>query len=451
MKRICLIIFFFLLISLAFPSAQAQKKILINEFEIESTPQSVELINIDEKSIDISGWYIDDNGGTSYFTIPNNMIIYPNTCLVFTANLYLNKSSADMIRLFDRTSPPTSSEAKLIDSFSYNQSPGLGISYIRLPDGTGSWITGQPTLGKFNSTGESCLIIPTTTPTPTSPPFPTELTPTDNQSLNETVVPTTQLTPIPSPTETPSQIPTPTSQISYNNIYLSEAMVYPESGQKEWIEIFNDNDFTAQLNNWYIDDIENGGSSMKSFSITIPEKGYGVFELTSSMFNNDGDSIRLLDFNKSIKDSLEYSTAAIGKTVARITLDSDEVCLQEPSKGLQNTNCLNNSPTAIPSKTPIPTNSIIINPSQLPLIKTITQTTIKTGSIKSKNEFFSMKNLAQDRAGQTNMVLGLASQTLKTYRSPADISARYLIIEYSSFLCLTYSLLTIFAVWLKIK
>ncbi|MBI3366623.1 lamin tail domain-containing protein, partial [Candidatus Roizmanbacteria bacterium] len=117
----------------------ADTTIRINEFFIEPTPQQVEIINTGTQSADISGWYIDDNGGSTYYTIPQSSILYPNACLVFAGDFNLNKSSPDTIRLFNTIAPPTSTNANLIDSFSYKLSSGSGISYLRLPDGTDNW------------------------------------------------------------------------------------------------------------------------------------------------------------------------------------------------------------------------------------------------------------------------------------------------------------------------
>jgi len=44
--------------------------------------QSVELYNTASSSADISSWYIDDAGGTTYFTIPPYTIIPPLSCMV---------------------------------------------------------------------------------------------------------------------------------------------------------------------------------------------------------------------------------------------------------------------------------------------------------------------------------------------------------------------------------
>jgi hypothetical protein len=63
------------------------------------------------------------------------------------------------------------------------------------------------------------------------------------------------------------------------------------------------------------------------------------------MFNNDGDVVRLLDFDKKEKDSFEYKGSQKGKSFGRISLETDDFCLQEPSKNQKNNFCLNPTPT----------------------------------------------------------------------------------------------------------
>ncbi|MBI2051139.1 lamin tail domain-containing protein [Candidatus Roizmanbacteria bacterium] len=169
---------------------------------------------------------------------------------------------------------------------------------MRVADGESPWQTGTASLGRFNLTGASC----TQTPTPTPSPSPTP-----------TQVP--QPTPV---TETPLTFPT------YSNIYISEALVAQDAGQSEWIELYNDNDFTVDLVDWYLDDGEDVGSSPQIFSIEIPKKGYEIFELSSPMFNNSGDTVRLLDFQKQEKDSFSYSKATKGKTLGRTSFAEDK-------------------------------------------------------------------------------------------------------------------------------
>jgi len=166
----------------------------------------------------------------------------------------------------------------------------------------------------------------------------------DEIYFDEYIVPTPipTLTPAQTFFPTPTAYPTPTS-ISYSSIYLSEVMVNPLSGEKEWVEIYNDNDFEVFLNNWYIDDVENAGATPKKFSLTVSPKSYAVIEFSSAIFNNDGDQVRLLDFNKSEKDSFEYSQSMAGKSWGRVDFNSDSWCLQEPTKNQPNGSCLINN------------------------------------------------------------------------------------------------------------
>lgn len=180
----------------------------------------------------------------------------------------------------------------------------------------------------------------------TPPPSPTpcdilSITPTD------TITPSATLIPSPTPTDIP-------------DIELSEVMVDPVSGESEWVEIFNNSSNISHLNNWQIDDIENGGSSPKTFSTDIAGHSYAVIDLTSSMFNNDADSVRLIDNNGALMDRLQYTSSVKGKTIGRSQSDQSIFCLQEPSKNQPNNVCIQPSLSPAPSvtmseNTPTPT------------------------------------------------------------------------------------------------
>ncbi len=396
---ICFAVFIFLF----FPAIaiSSEKQILINEFSIDSSPQQTELINNSSESADISGWYLDDSGGTTYYVIPQNTVLLPHSCYVITTDLNLNKSSSDILRLFDSSAPPTSLSAKIIDSYTYKISPGINNSYYRLPDGDTNWIFGPSSIGKWNFTGENCVIFPSATPTlPTSP----------------TLVPSS----VPIPTN--ESTPTP---VFIENVFISEVMTYPESGESEWIELYNKNDFEIHLINWYIDDIENGGSTPKIFSLTIPAKGYSVFSLSSSLFNNTGDSVRLLDQTKNQRDGFEYEKNEKGKTLGRISLDSDEYCLQIPSKGVQNNECI----------TPTKTQERVSSSSVANIVPT-TMKNFPTIVLRgNKNTFISSPS-----------ILGVSEeiqipQTKKTNQQ----------VKQFSFLSFSYSILTIASIFFKIK
>jgi len=280
--------------------AHATPNVVINEFSIEPE-QTIELLNISAEMIDVSGWHIDDNGGTTYITIPEDSRISPHSCIVIQKNFNLNKSSPDTVRLFDNTAPPTDSSSILIDFYDYEKSPGNGNSLQRNPDGTDIWEAAPSSFGFFNDTNEPCHNLPTGIPTPSIPP-----------------------TLPPSP---------------FKNIFISEAMVAPDSGQSEWVELFNDNDFQVDLSGWYIDDIKDAGASPKMISLSIDPYQYGVFELSTALFNNSGDSVRLLNSNGDEQDTFSYAYSEKGRSWGWRTLKSTLFCTQYPSKGVQNSDC----------------------------------------------------------------------------------------------------------------
>lgn len=416
---------FFLFLIFLYP-VFGEQKVKINEFAIDLSPQQVELINTSSSSADISNWYLDDSGGTTYYSIPQNTYLYPNSCLVFSSDLNLNKSSTDTIRLFDNTYPPTATNASLVDSYAYKSSPGTGKSYFRNPDGENNWISGASTLGQYNLTGQNCIITPTVTPSP----IPT-------LTIAPTITPSPTPT-IPQPTATPLLDPTP--QI-YDNIFISEVMVYPESGQSEWIELYNGNDFSVTLNNWYIDDMENGGATPKQFSQQISEKGYVTITFSSSLFNNDQDNVRLLDFNKIQKDGFEYQNPNQGKSLGRVSFDGETFCEEEPSYGVINTSCI--SPTGT---THAPQSSSVSSTAKTKEVK-------KQDSEKTDNSFntFSIipstyithKSLvsAQNVLGATTIEKKMETQT----ESPKSL------VNHLSFLSFSYSILTIVSVLIRMK
>lgn len=395
----------------------ATNNIFINEIQIEPD-QSIEIINIGQESADISGWYLDDNGGSTYFTIPQNTTLPASSCLVFSSNFNLNKSSSDTARLFDSTAPPTSDLARLIDSHTYSSSPGPNLTFFLLTDYL-SWTSGASTLGKFNTTDTNCIIIPTAMPSQSPSPM-----------LSPTSIPT--LTPSPTPTATP-----------YTDIYISEVMTYPLSGDSEWVELYNNNDVPVFLMNWFIDDGENTGSVPKQFSLTIPSKSYAIYEFSSAIFNNNGDMVRLLDSNKNLKDSFEYSTSEQGKTLGRARLDSDTFCLQEASKTIHNKECIVTtiSSSPITKITPFLTNPVEVGPA----------IQLKIPSSQPLNMVTKKKTFLQPKRGDMYPKAPINSEVLGRANSIKYKLVNNVASEALSLLSVCYSLLSAASIILKMK
>ena len=323
---------FLLLFSLfALPvfGAETVPEIYVNEVQIEPT-QQVEIVNKGVTPVDLSGWFIDDSGGTTYVTIEEGTVILPDSCIVIEGSFNLNKASADTIRLFNTAFPPTSSQAVPADEYSYSASPGEMQSFQRTPDGSSDWIAMAESLGKWNSSLANCQIVSSPTPVP---------------SL--TFSPTVVLT------------PTPTKSPSVTNIRISEVMVYPSSAEPEWIELYNPNNFETVLLNWSVDDIANGGASPKKFTLTIPAKSFGIFELSSGIFNNSGDSVRLLNSDQQLIDSFSYTDSMKEMSIGKTDNFDSAYCFQEPTKGYENESCLAEQKEIIETSSPSPSISEI--------------------------------------------------------------------------------------------
>jgi len=384
----------------------------------------VELYNNENEILDISNYQLLDLAGNKIKISTESASPFGFVSAISSSVL---NNSGDTVYLYKCP------EKQLIDYKTYpNANPT--ISFGRFPDGNENWGICSPTREVSNS---SCAITITPTPnpiivppsftcpTPTSTPQPT-LMPTPILTLTLTIVPTVG-------SENPTPTITPTPQ-SYDNIYISETMINPVTGEKEWLEIYNDNDFLVSLNNWYIDDLKNAGSSPKIFSLEISGKSYGVYNLTSSMFNNDGDNVRLLDFNKNLKDDFEYSKTEQGKTLGRTLFDSDDFCLQEPSKNSVNNPCINLTPTiVILSKTEqinLSPTTIKLTPNKPVPINRLIDTNKIAIPVKTKN---------------VGTVLGTSDEL--TINNPSNKP----LINLLSFLSSFYSLLAIVSILIKNK
>lgn len=322
----------------------------------------IELYNNENKVIELTNYSLTDEAKTQIKITATS--IEPYGFIIVETSSVLN-NGGDTIYLKNNSVE--------IEQVSYTGTFDEKKSFTRCMDGGDSWFI-STTQTKQISNKDVCTTL--LTPTPTNAPTMTPTPPTPSQ-----------LTPTPTPTTIP---------ISHNNIFISEVMPNPEDNNSEWIELYNNNDFEVLLNNWYIDDGKDTGSSPKLFTITIPSHQYVVIELTSSLFNNDGDTVRLLDFNKIEKDSFLYTSTTKGITYGRISFASNEFCEQDPTKGSSNKSCKetepDKTPTPTPSRTPTHTPTNTLSPTQ-PLITPtpllLTQLPIIVDSHRTDNDAIS--------------------------------------------------------------
>jgi cardiolipin synthase len=106
-------------------------------------------------------------------------------------------------------------------------------------------------------------------------------------------------------------------------VVINEVLPAPgEQFDGEWIELFNCGDLAVDIGGWSLDDIPDGGS--KPFLIpngtSVPPEGFLVFynSTTHLAFNNDGDTVRLLDAGGALVDQFSYNSSAYDISWGRV-------------------------------------------------------------------------------------------------------------------------------------
>lgn len=126
----------------------------------------------------------------------------------------------------------------------------------------------------------------------------------------------------------------------FNDIVINEIMYAPESGEPEWVEIYNRTTSAVNINSWKFSD-ESHTVLITNDDISVPGKSFIVLTKDSSVLNyysvpseiiefnlpalnNTGDAVVIKDSLGIIIDSLVYSPdwgGADGKSLERISVD----------------------------------------------------------------------------------------------------------------------------------
>ena len=251
----------------------------------------VEMYNDSSDPVDLKKYSIFDTNGNN--VILNGLILAPYSYSIATSSSVIN-NTGDTLFLKDDTNT-------IVNTVTTPKDLTSAQSYALCDDG---WrVTDKISKNETNTL--ACYSAPTNTPSPTA-------------------------------------ILTPSPVISrssfYSNIYISEALPYPEKNASEWLEIVNQNSFEVNLANWQIDDAE-GGSSRQKISTTIPANSYKRIFLENSMLNNDGDDIRLLDTQNEVVDGVSYVFPQQGQSVSRASFISESMCITTPTPNEANEAC----------------------------------------------------------------------------------------------------------------
>ncbi len=164
-------------------------------------------------------------------------------------------------------------------------------------------------------------------------------------------------------TPTATFTPTLTHTPAPGGLFINEFMPDPAQDwngdtngddNDEWIEIYNANAFSVDLNGWMLDDVADGGSTpfVVSGSTTIAPNGFLIFYRadTNITLNNTNDDVRLLRPDASVADTISYKTSAPNASWSRVPDGANyfsRYCPPTP-------NASNCSVAATPTFTPTP-------------------------------------------------------------------------------------------------
>ena len=242
-------------------SVFAAQNLFINEFlpHPSSGNDWIEIYNPNDAEVSISGYKLNDS--TSQIKEITESTIGPKCFLVLEVSNRLN-NSGDSIYLYDKNGTQQ-------DQQSYSTDPGVDTSWSRHPDG-GSWqVSSALTKGGSNNSLNNC----------------------NQQSASITSQPV--------------------------SIELNEFMPNPSDGN-EWVELRNKNNYASDISGYQVDDIDGGSSPFTLLAGSIiPASGYWVLDLSSAKFNNDTDSIRLLNSSGNVLESFDYSSSSPGVSYAK--------------------------------------------------------------------------------------------------------------------------------------
>lgn len=334
-----LLSFFFIASSVYAKDGIVVNKVYPNSIGTNDSNEYVEVFNNSNSIQNLNGWYFKDDSGTKLKFATTTA----STKTIDTISLSLQKCEKKLF-YFDKKFNNTGDIAQLynadnllIDEFSYSGSFAEDQIAVRNPDASTNIATIKLSEVSDISTSSNCTPVVTTTPppTPTITPTPTlplatpTITPTLTPTITPITTPTPQITSTPVPQATITVTPTPeltrTPQIDYSTWKIRINEVAPNlstktsTGGVEWVEIYNNDDISHDLNNWILKD-KLGNTFKKITSDNYPNSvieshSYFILESTSSILNNSSeDGVYLYSPDDNLQDKFEYTKTVINQS-----------------------------------------------------------------------------------------------------------------------------------------
>lgn len=271
-------------------------KIIISEFLInpedsDRDSEFVEIYNQENKTVDISGWILEDQVGSVHqYKIPQGVSVEANQYKIFYSDetgITLNNSGDGLVLRNSAgvvvSKTPVTTDAKDEVSYAINE------------EGKWSW-TVHVTPGNKN-----IIEIPQ-----------------DSKSVKKDDAKEEDSSDLEKKTE--EKVENKSLDFS-DSIVISEILPDPDGkdnqeGAFEWLELFNEGEKDVNLKGWILDDVQNKGSKAYQIKedLVIKAKKYLVISSKDSklFFNNPGDEVNLFWPDGVLVDSVEYQKSKEG-------------------------------------------------------------------------------------------------------------------------------------------
>lgn len=144
--------------------------------------------------------------------------------------------------------------------------------------------------------------------------------------------------------------------INPSEVVINEFMSDVDTGQNEWIELYNNTTSTVDLTGWTLED---GVGVIIQASGTVPALGFLTFDLSSAKLNNSGDVVFLKDNEDNIIDQVSYGNWDDGNILDNAPAASKTRSTARKVDGLDSDSDINDFAVTI---TPTKNQSNIITP-----------------------------------------------------------------------------------------
>ena len=283
----------------------------------------IELYNVSQSSIDLNNWKIKNTsaGGTVRNIVLPSVIIQPNNYLIVADSnsvvLSTNISSDTNIVYLTLGTVNLFNTNSKIDL--YNSTGGLieSIDYANTIENK-SWERKGPLCPEFimNSNANSLALINLANNNLCWPDNNIISYPLTNNPTPETEVISYPALPVLSYPASSINLP------NFDMLMITEVYASPNTGEKEWIELFNYSNADIDLSDYKLKDVNSSDEFDKFYSLTgtIFKQSYLALEPSVISLNNSGDRIGLF-YKDILIDEVKYPTLAKSESYSRVYKD----------------------------------------------------------------------------------------------------------------------------------